>query len=118
MANLTGKEDRQLKGDKPLLLFGGSVTGERWDDNRLDRLAESVQENSGQIADNSRQIADNFRQIAELRRAIESLVAIAQAHQQSLNAHDSQFAILVQEIRGLRAENRRILSHLFGEQTE
>ena len=87
------------------------MTTERWDDNRFDRLAESVQENS-------RQIASNSRSIAELRQAIESLVVIAQAHQQSLNAHDSQFAILVQEIRGLRAENRRILSHLFGEQTE
>lgn len=80
------------------------MTTEKWDDNRLDRLADNVEANS--------------RSIAELRQAIESLVAIAQAHQQSLNAHDSQFAILVQEIRGLRAENRRILSHLFGEQTE
>lgn len=87
------------------------MTTERWNDERLDRLADSVEANQLQIEANS-------RAIAELRQNLESLAQIAKLHQESLQAHDSVLNILVQEIRGLRSENRRILTHLFGEQSE
>ena len=61
---------------------------ERWNDERLDRLASAVEANTANIA--------RLANIAEL--------------------HSQNFDILIQEIRGLRAENRKILSHLFGEQ--
>lgn len=64
------------------------LTTERWSDERLDRLANAVEANTTNIA--------RLANIAEL--------------------HSQNFDILIQEIRGLRAENRRILSHLFGEQ--
>ena len=78
------------------------MTTERWDDERLDRLAGVVEANS--------------RDIAQLTADVQSLVAIAQAQQQSLASMQQGFEILVQEIRGLRTENRRILDHLFGQQ--
>lgn len=81
---------------------------ERWDDDRLDRLAESVEENSRQIAANDRQIANNAQAINQLISAM----------RQQQEANTEIFQAIVQEIRGLRAENRRILTHLFGEQSE
>ena len=55
------------------------------------------------------------RQIATLRSGIEGLLAIARIHEQSLELSQRQFEILVQEIRGLKVENHRILIHLFCE---
>lgn len=77
---------------------------ERWDDERLDRLAVTS--------------AANTEAIKELRSGINSLLTIGQIHQQSLDISQRQFEVLVQEIRGIRSENRRILAHLFGEQHE
>ena len=101
---------------------------DRWNDDRLDRLAELVAANEAQIAANSRDIAGNARDIAELKTSIEALTpkidantaaiaqltAIATDQQQTIGAISQGFELLVQEIRGLRAENRRILEHLFG----
>ena len=94
--------------------------------------AALVEANEIQISANSRDIAAlresiaaNSRDIAALRAltasnatAVEQLAAIAQTQQQTLNAISSGFEILTQEIRGLRAENRRILTHLFGQNGE
>jgi len=105
---------------------------DRWNDDRLDRLAALVEANEVQVSANSRDIAalgeliaTNSRDIAALRTstasnttAIEQLAAIAHTQQQTLNAISSGFEILTQEIRGLRAENRRILTHLFGQNRE
>lgn len=88
---------------------------ERWDDGRLDRLAESVEANRVQIEANSRDIAANAQ-------AISQLISAMQNQQDSTNelfaANTQILQAIVQEIRGLRAENRRILTHLFGEQSE
>jgi hypothetical protein len=70
------------------------LTTERWDDERLDRLADNVAANAEAIS----------QLIGAMRNQQESNTEIFQA--------------IVQEIRGLRAENRRILTHLFGEQSE
>lgn len=109
---------------------------DRWDNNRLDRLAETVAANSRDIAqlieattanaaNIDRLTADVATSTANIDRLsvdvaantanIDRLAAIAQMQQQSLAAIQQGFDIVVQEIRGLRAENRRILSHLFGE---
>ncbi len=75
------------------------MTQERWNDDRLDKLAEAVEANSRQIAAN----AD----------AISQLINVMREQQES---NTEIFQVLIQEIRGLRAENRRIVTHLFGEQ--
>lgn len=79
---------------------------ERWDDERLDRLADMVEANRIQIDTNSRNIAANTQAISQLISAMQS--------QQEANTEI--FQAIVQEIRGLRTEQRRILNHLFGEQ--
>lgn len=95
---------------------------ERWDDDRLDRLAEIVEENSRQITANSSQIEANSRQIEANNRAIannaQAINQLVDAMRQQQEANTEIFQAIVQEIRGLRAENRRILTHLFGEQSE
>jgi hypothetical protein len=70
------------------------VATERWNDERLDRLAESVETNTANIA---------------------RLASIIETQQDTMN---QGFKMLIQEIRGLRSENRRILTHLFGDQPE
>ncbi len=78
------------------------MTTERWDDERLDRLADAVEANR-------RDIDANSLNIGELTTNVSRLASTVKLHNQN-------FDILIQEIRGLRAENRRILTHLFGEQ--
>lgn len=84
---------------------------------RLDRIeallfqvARQQQVNTEAIESNNVSIQENTAAIAELRASSEALLA-------TVNQHQDNFEVLVQEIRGLRAENRRILAHLFGEQT-
>lgn len=69
----------------------------QWTDERLDRLASAVETNKDAIA--------------ELRLTAEALL-------QTVIQHQENFDVLVQEIRGLRTENRRILNHLFPEQQQ
>ena len=101
---------------------------ERWNDDRLDRLASMVAANEELIAANTRSIEQlsvktdaNATAIEALTvkvdanlSAIAQLTAIATDQQQTIGAISQGFELLVQEIRGLRAENRRILEHLFG----
>lgn len=79
---------------------------QRWDDNRLDKLADMVEVNRILIDANSRNIGANTQAISQLISAMRK--------QQESNTEI--FQAIVQEIKGLRAENRRILTHLFGEQ--
>lgn len=74
---------------------------ERWNDDRLDRLADSVEANSRQIEANA--------------QAVSQLISAMRDQQE---ANTEIFQALIQEIKGLRSENRRILAHLFGEQSE
>lgn len=76
---------------------------ERWTDDRLDNLASTVANLSASVTD--------------LRSTSEALLQTAIIHQQGLETSQRNFDALVAEIRGLRTENRRILDHLFGEQT-
>lgn len=73
------------------------------------RVAEQQQANGDLISNNSAAIRENSNGITELRASCEALLA-------TVDQHQDNFEILVQEIRGLRAENCRILTHLFGEQ--
>ena len=72
-----------------------------WTDERLDRLADQVEANTQSISD--------------LNQSISQLVSI---NQQQQKANTTLFELLIQEIRGLRTENRRILDHLFGTELE
>lgn len=78
------------------------MNDERWDDERLDRLADAVEANREDIDANSLAIGELTVNVIRLANMVE--------------LHSQNFDSLIQEIRGLRAENRRILSHLFGEQ--
>jgi hypothetical protein len=70
-----------------------TMTIERWDDDRLDKLAAVT--------------AENAAGIAELRSAVSNMLQVVEIHQRNFEA-------VVGEIRGLRAESRRILEHMFG----
>lgn len=91
------------------------MTTERWNDDRLDRLAETVEANS-------RDIASLKESIAQTNQNVNQLVGAMQLGQNSTDelfqANTRVLQLIVEEIRGLRAENRRILTHLFGEQSE
>lgn len=90
------------------MIYGGCMATERWTDERLDRLAD-------QIEANTRNIEANTRNISDLNQSMSQLVSINQEQQK---ANTTLFELLIQEIRGLRSENRRILTHLFGEDSE
>lgn len=76
------------------------MSTERWNDDHLDRLAEMVLEIN--------------RAVLTTNQNVNQLVTAMQEQQE---ANTIVFQAIVQEIRGLRAENRRILTHLFGEQS-
>lgn len=72
------------------------------------QVAQQQEVNTAAIAENTAAIAENAAAITDLRATSEALL-------QTVNQHQENFEVLVQEIRGLRTENRRILDHLFGE---
>lgn len=79
-----------------------------------------VEANRVDIAANSRDLADLRESVAETTRNVNQLVSTMQTQQESTNelfeTNTRILQMIVQEIKGLRAENRRILAHLFGEQ--
>lgn len=79
---------------------------------RLDRIEALVEANSRDIAQLREMVEINSRDIATNTQSIRQLAATAQTQQQTLQATATA---LIEEIRGLRTENRRILDHLFGE---
>jgi septal ring factor EnvC (AmiA/AmiB activator) len=92
------------------------MTTERWTDERLDRLALTVESSAANINELSQtqvrmmqELADYRRDMAEMRADFRGMV-ITQT--QVLQRIDETQA----EVRGLQTENRRILDHLFGEQ--
>jgi septal ring factor EnvC (AmiA/AmiB activator) len=93
------------------------MTTERWTDERLDRLALTVESSAANINELSQtqvrmmqELADYRRDMAEMRADFREMV-ITQT--QVLQRIDENSA----EIRGLQTENRRILDRVFGEQS-
>jgi ABC-type transporter Mla subunit MlaD len=107
-------------------------------DERLERLVAITEYNVQQISGlrsttetHSDQIAESARQISDLRSPVASLVQIAvrqsetiDLHRQTLEVYRQNFEAVIAridqnsaEIRGLQTENRRILDHLFGQQS-
>lgn len=74
---------------------------------RLDRIEVAIERNTADIAQLKVLVEANTQNI-------QTLAAVAH-DQQSITSIEQSVGILVQEVRGLRAENRRILAHLFGE---
>ena len=71
---------------------------EHWTDERLDRLASDVE--------------GNKEAISELRQTAETLLQIAQIHQQGLEVSQSNFEALRTDIQGLQLETRRLIEEL------
>jgi ABC-type transporter Mla subunit MlaD len=107
-------------------------------DERLERLVAITEYNVQQISDlrsttetHSDQIAESTRQISDLCSSVASLVQIAarqsetiDLNRQTLEVYRQNFEAVIAridqnsaEIRGLQTENRRILDHLFGQQS-
>jgi chromosome segregation ATPase len=107
-------------------------------DERLERLVAITEYNVQQISGlrsttetHSEQIAESARQISDLRSSVASLAQIAarqsetiDVHRQTLEVYRQNFEAVIAridqnsaEIRGLQTENRRILDHLFGQQS-
>jgi methyl-accepting chemotaxis protein len=81
---------------------------ERWTDERLDKLADTV----GQTADTVNQL------IAGMGQLNQRTETIALAVERMTDVQIQTFRVIEeiqQEVRGLQTENRRILDHLFGE---
>ena len=78
----------------------------------IDRNTANIARLEQAVAVNTANIDRNTADIAQLTADIRTLAAVAQTQQQTLQVTASA---LIEEIRGLRAENRRILAHLFGE---
>ncbi|HLO49285.1 MAG TPA: hypothetical protein VK211_12785 [Kamptonema sp.] len=94
------------------------MSTERWDDARLDRLANTVESNSRAIENNNRLIESNARVI----QALANVAAEAREEREQLfQRMDRQHTIIVQqqeEIRGLQTENRRILDILINQHNQ
>ncbi len=100
---------------------------------RLDRIEAVIEANSAQIQANSAQIQTNSATIAELGTRINSLMQVVEINQrnqevsqaelsaavnsllQVVEIHQRNFEVIMNEIRGIRTENQRILEHLFGQ---
>ena len=78
----------------------------------IDRNTANIARLEQAVAVNTANIDRNTTVIAQLTADIQTLATVAQTQQQTLQVTASA---LIEEIRGLRAENRRILAHLFGE---
>jgi predicted transcriptional regulator len=84
---------------------------ERWDDDRLDRLANMVESNARVI----QALANVAAEAREERQQILQLIA------QQQESMDKKQTVIVQqqdEIRGLQTENRRILDILLNQRNQ
>jgi hypothetical protein len=88
------------------------MTTERWTDDMLDRLVETVSSLAGLTEQNT-------RDVGQLRFSVDRLASIAELHQQTLDMHQQNFNVVIGEIREMQAEvrslqteNRRILDQL------
>jgi predicted nuclease with TOPRIM domain len=90
---------------------------ERWTDERLDRLALTVESNAANISELSRTQLRMMQEFSEYRRDMTEMRAdvreMATTQAQVLQRIDEMQA----EVRGLQTENRRILDRVFGEQS-
>ncbi|NJM76897.1 MAG: hypothetical protein HC852_15290 [Acaryochloridaceae cyanobacterium RU_4_10] len=80
------------------------MTVERWDDVRLDRLAESLDRLTVSVEQDSQNIR--------------SLLNVVNIHQGNFEVMLGEMRRIGEEVRGLQTENRRILDHLFGDRAE
>jgi ABC-type transporter Mla subunit MlaD len=81
------------------------MTTERWTDEMLDRLVGSI----NTLADVAEQ---NTRDISELKSSANSLLSVAQIHQQNFEIVIGEIQEMQAEVKGLQTENRRILDQL------
>jgi methyl-accepting chemotaxis protein len=91
------------------------MTTERWTDERLDKLAETVV----QTADTVGRTANTVNQlITGMNQLNQRTEMIALAVERMTDVQLQTFRVIEEmqaEVRGLQTENRRMLDHLFGE---
>ncbi len=91
------------------------MTIERWNDERLDKLAETVvqtAESVGRAADTVNQLITGMNQLNQRTETISLAVErMTDVQLQTFRVIEEMQA----EVKGLQTENRRILDHLFGE---
>jgi methyl-accepting chemotaxis protein len=81
---------------------------ERWTDERMDRLADTVEQliaGMGQLNQRTETIALAVERMTDVQLQTFQVIEGMQADVREMQA----------EVRGLQTENRRILDHLFGE---
>ncbi len=94
------------------------MTIERWNDDRLDRLATAVDGLRQQAETNTRNI-DSLRQQAKSNtKNVDILVGIVTGQHQHITTMLEEIRDIKVEIRGLQTQNRRILDRLFGQQED
>jgi len=87
------------------------MSTERWDDDRLDRLANMVESNARVI----QALANVTAEAREERQQILQLIA---QQQESMEQKQTVLVQQQEEIRGLQTENRRILDILLNQRNQ
>jgi len=94
------------------------MSTERWDDERLDRLANTVESNTRAIENNNRLIESNARVI----QALANVAAEAREEREQLFQRMDQLFqrmdLQQEEIVGLRIETRRMLDILINQRNQ
>jgi hypothetical protein len=84
---------------------------ERWDDDRLDRLANMVESNA-------RVIQALANAAAEAREERQEILQVIAQQQESMDRKQTIIVQQQEEIRGLQTENRRILDILINQRNQ
>jgi methyl-accepting chemotaxis protein len=98
------------------------MSTERWDDDRLDRLANTVESNTRAIENNARLIESNARVIqalanvaAEAREERQQILQLIAQQQERMVEIDERIARQQTNIEGLRTETVRMLDILLNQ---
>jgi hypothetical protein len=98
---------------------------ERWDDDRLDRLADRIEGLTSIAERHDRLIESNARIIqalanvaAEAREERQQILKLIAQQQESMDQKQTVIVQQQEEIRGLQTENRRILDILINQRNQ
>jgi len=101
------------------------MSTERWDDDRLDRLADRIEGLTSIAERHDRLIESNARVIqalanvaAEAREERQQILQLIAQQQESMEQKQTVLVQQQEEIRGLQTENRRILDILLNQRNQ
>lgn len=81
---------------------------------RMTRLEEEQLAASERLQRVESVVAANANSIRELNMAVNQIFQVVELNQKNFEVVQQNFEIIVAQIKGLQAENRNILDHLFG----